>query len=88
MYLGQWDVSLHPIKQNVFTEVPINKKSIVTNCSWGGTSSSTGMAAVVIAIARVSYRRKKAYSLAEQCLLIREEDCIYETIGKCASSPA
>ncbi len=35
------------------------KKSTVNNCSGGGTSSSTGMAAVVIAIARAPYQRKK-----------------------------
>ncbi len=34
-------------------------KSIVNNCSGGGTSSSTGMAAVVIQIARAPYQRKK-----------------------------
>ncbi len=59
MYLGQWHVSLDPIKQNVFTEAHISKNSIGNNCSGGGTSSSTGMAAVVIAIARAPYQRKK-----------------------------
>ncbi len=33
--------------------------TIVMNCSEGGTSSSTGMAAVVIANAHVPYQRKK-----------------------------
>ncbi len=50
MYLGQWDVSLDPIKQAVLTEKHILQSNIVNNCSGGG-SSSTGMAAVVIAIA-------------------------------------
>ncbi len=50
---------LGPYLPKRFTEVHINQKSIVNNCSGGGTSSSTGMAAVVIAITRAPYQRKK-----------------------------
>ncbi len=60
MYLGQWDVSLDPIKQTVLTEIHIMQSTLVYNRSGGrGTSSSTVMAAVVIAILRVPCQRKK-----------------------------
>ncbi len=54
MYLGQWDVSLDPIKQTVLAEVHIMQSNIVHNCSGGGGGSCSlpGMAPVVIAIAR------------------------------------
>ncbi len=60
MYLGQWDVSLGPIKETVLTKVHIMQSTIVHNCSEkGGTFSSTGMSAVVIAISHTHTFRVK-----------------------------
>ncbi len=56
MYLGQWGVSLDPIKQTVLTEIQSN---MVHN------SSSTEMAAAVTAIAH-----KYTFSFKEQSILI------------------
>ncbi len=53
-YLGQWDVSLDPIKQTVLTEVHIMQSTIVRNCSGRGCSS-TGMAAAVILTSRTVF---------------------------------
>ncbi len=56
MYLGQWDVSLDPIYQKVLTELHITR--ILTFVQGEGTSLSTGMAAVVKAIAHVPCHKK------------------------------
>ncbi len=66
-------VSMDPIKQRVLTEVHIPHSTRAYNCSgWGGSSSSTVMAAIFIAIAyKHTFRAKeKTCSLAEQCFLI------------------
>ncbi len=36
IYLGQWDVSLDPIKQTVLTEIHVMQSNIVHNCSGEG----------------------------------------------------
>ncbi len=59
MYLGQWGVSLDPFKQTDLTEIHIMQSNMVHN------SSSTGMAAVVIAIAH-----KHTFTFKEQSILI------------------
>ncbi len=56
MNLGQWDVSLDPVKQTVLTEIHIMQGNIVNNCSGGGGSNlSTWMAAVIISIAQKAH---------------------------------
>ncbi len=59
-----------PYLANSFNRSTHNAKQYSSQLFRGGTSSSTVMAAVVGAIAHVLYQRKKAYSLAEQCLII------------------
>ncbi len=59
VYLGQWDVSLDPVKQTFLTELHIMQSTI----DQGGSSSSTGMVAVVMVITHEhTFRVKKAYS--------------------------
>ncbi len=62
-FLGQWDVSLDPIEQIVLTEMQSN---IVHNCSEENTSS-TWIAAVVIAIAHNHTSRFQEQSIQTVC---------------------
>ncbi len=72
MYLGQWDVSLDPIKQTILTEAHILQSTIVHNFFRGGSSLSTVMATVVSNCTQtLSVSKKKAYSLAVLCLLFK-----------------
>ncbi len=47
-----------------------NAKHYSSQLFRGGSSSSTVISAIIIAVAHAPNQRKKAYSLAEQCLLI------------------
>ncbi len=52
MYLGQWDISLDPIKHTIVTEAYIMQSTLVHYCSGvRGSSSFTVVAAVVKVIA-------------------------------------